>query len=299
MLYSISDLEQLTGVHVHTIRIWERRYNALTPMRSAGNTRFYDDVQLRRLLNIVSLSQSGLKISQVCAMTETEMDQLLKQEMDLTIAEESHFEYYISRLLSFGLSYNEAKFNALISGCMEKYGIPVSYKQVIYPLLIRLGLMWRRDNVCPAQEHFLSNLIRQKLFTAIDALPVNPNRGGSWLLFLPEDEDHDIGLLFASYLLKAAGQKVIYLGGRVPVDSLIDVAKNAKVDQLLLFMVRSRPVTEANNYIAELSALFSTAKINLAGNARLIGELELKDNINWLQSIGEFEQTIKNKQHVS
>jgi DNA-binding transcriptional MerR regulator len=299
MQYSISDLEQLSGVHVHTIRIWERRYNALEPMRSAGNTRFYDDGQLRRLLNIVGLSQSGLKISQVCALSESEMDKLLKQEMDLTISNDSHFEYYISQLLSYGLFYNEFEFDQLLSRCLYEHGMVNSYKRVIYPLLIRLGLMWRRDNICPAQEHFLSNLIRQKLFTAINSLPANTKPDSSWLLFLPEDEDHDIGLLFANYILKAAGHRVIFLGGRVPLDSLKDAMQNNEIDQMLLFMVRSRPVADANSYLDELSESFSGTKIHLAGNARLIGEMNLKSNINWFQSIEAFEEIIKIIQHVN
>jgi DNA-binding transcriptional MerR regulator len=299
MQYSISDLEQLSGVHVHTIRIWERRYNALEPMRSAGNTRFYDDGQLRRLLNIVGLSQSGLKISQVCALSESEMDKLLKQEMDLTISNDSHFEYYISQLLSYGLFYNEFEFDQLLSRCLYEHGVVNSYKRVIYPLLIRLGLMWRRDNICPAQEHFLSNLIRQKLFTAINSLPANTKPDSSWLLFLPEDEDHDIGLLFANYILKAAGHRVIFLGGRVPLDSLKDAMQNNEIHQMLLFMVRSRPVADANSYLDELSESFSGTKIHLAGNARLIGEMNLKSNINWFQSIEAFEEIIKIIQHVN
>lgn len=294
MRYSISDLEQLSGVHVHTIRIWERRYQALEPMRSAGNTRFYDDNQLRRLLNIVSLSQSGLKISQVCALTASEMDALLKQEMDKTLSDDSRFEFYISQLLQHGLVYDELRFDALISACIFEYGMVISYKQVIYPLLTRLGLMWRRDHICPAQEHFLSNLIRQKLFTAINSLPFNPEPASSWLLFLPEDEEHDIGLLFANYILKAAGQKVIFLGGRVPVASLKDAMLNSEITDMLLFMVRSRPVGEADAYLTELSTLFKETKIHVAGNMKLISELNLSSNVTWFQSIGEFEETIKN-----
>lgn len=299
MRYSISDLEQLSGVHVHTIRIWERRYNALEPMRSAGNTRFYDDNQLRRLLNIVSLSQSGLKISQVCALSESEMDSLLKLEIDKTVSDNAQFEYYISQLLNYGLVYDEFKFDQLISVCIVEYGMVVSYKKVIYPLLTRLGLMWRRDNICPAQEHFLSNLIRQKLFAAINSLSVHPQVQSSWILFLPEDEEHDIGLLFANYILKAAGQKVIFLGGRVPLDSLKDVMKNNEIAHMLLFMVRSRPVVEADSYLNELSNLFKNTKIHLAGNAKLISELQLAANVNWFQSIGDLEETLKSIQHVN
>ncbi|TKC09587.1 MerR family transcriptional regulator [Pedobacter frigoris] len=293
MKYSISDLEQLSGVQTHTIRIWERRYHALEPMRSAGNTRFYDDNQLRRLLNIVGLSQTGLKISQVCALSDQEMDKLLSNEMDQQISKDAHFEYYITQLLNFGLLYNEYDFDMLISECLSIHGMAVTYKNIIYPLLVRLGLMWRRDHICPAQEHFISNILKQKLYKAIDGLPIKPNANSSWLLFLPEDEGHDIGLLYASYVLKAEGQRVIFLGGRVPLDSVKDAMHNNGIDHILLFMVRSRPLNEANEYLNELSNLYKMTRIHIAGNYKLISELELASNIGWFKSIEEFEQIIK------
>lgn len=299
MRYSISDLEQLSGVHIHTIRIWERRYNALEPMRSAGNTRFYDDNHLRRLLNIVGVSQSGMKISQVCALSDQEIDLLLKQEIEDTISDDAQFEYYISQLLKFGLVYNELKFSQLMSKCIKGHGMAASYKNVIYPLLVRLGLMWRRDQICPAQEHFLSNIIRQKLFVAINDVIVKDTAGSSWMLFLPEDEDHDIGLLFACYMLKLSGQRVIFLGGRVPLDSLKAAMAHNNVQHMLLFMVRSRPLADASGYLDELSSCFEKATIHLAGNSRLISQLKLAANVNWFQSIQDFENTIKNIANVN
>jgi len=298
-MYSISELEQLSGVQTHTIRIWERRYKALTPMRSAGNTRFYDDHQLRKLLNIVSLSQSGLKISQVCALSEQEIDNLLKKEIDSTVSPDANCEFYISQLLGFGLAYNEREFDELISKCIADFGLPFAYKNVIYPLLVRLGLMWRRDNICPAQEHFLSNIIRQKIFAAINQIPLKSKTKSTWLLFLPEDEDHDIGLLFANYMLRSYGQKVIFLGGRVPFESLIDAMLHNRIDHMLLFLVRSRPVANANQYLNQLAEHFQQTKIYIAGNNKLIPELALKGNVSAIQSIEAFEETIKTIKHGS
>ncbi|MET4137987.1 MerR family transcriptional regulator [Pedobacter sp. UYP1] len=293
MNYSISDLEQLSGVQVHTIRIWERRYNALEPMRSAGNTRMYNDDHLKRLLNIVSISQTGLKISQVCALSEKEMNDFLKKEIERTISNDAHFEYYTSQLLKYGLIYNESEFDQLINKCILENGMITTYQQVIYPLLVRLGLMWRKDDICPAQEHFLSNIIRQKLYAAINDLPAVTEVKSSWLLFLPEAEGHDIGLLFANYILKQAGQKVIYLGGRVPLDSVKNAMQNKQIKHMLLFMVRSQPLESANGYLNELSTTYPEVRIHLAGNGKLIHELKMGKNINWFRSINEFEQTIK------
>lgn len=299
MKYSISDLEQLSGVHVHTIRIWERRYHALEPMRSAGNTRFYDDHHLRRLLNIVSLSQSGMKISQVCALSDLEIDQLLKLEIEETISADVQYEYYIAQMLKSGLVYNEVRFNQLITKCIQKHGMTDSYRYVLYPLLVRLGLMWRRDEICPAQEHFLSNIIRQKLFVAINEVVVKDKTSAPWLLFLPEDEDHDIGLLFAWYTLKILGERVIFLGGRVALDSLKDAMQYNQVQNLLLFMVHSRPVNNAERYLKALSDSFEHTKIHLAGNSKLISQLNLPGNITWFQSIPDLEAAIKNLAHVN
>jgi DNA-binding transcriptional MerR regulator len=290
MIYSIADLEQLSGISAHTIRIWERRYNALSPLRSAGNTRSYDDDQLRRLLNIASLNQSGLKISFVCSLSQTAMDALIQKEIDKTVSTESHYEYYISQLIKYGFIYDEIQVERLLSKCLAEYSVTETYKHIIYPLLVRLGLMWGKDSVCPSQEHFLSNIIRQKLFSAIDSLPVNPTPKSSWLLFLPEDEDHDIGLLLASYMLRTAGHQVIYLGAKVPLTAVKNVLSKTEVDHALLFMTRIRPVTEATDYIEALKNLFQDSSVHLSGNSRLISGLDLGKSIKWLQNLSDFEQ---------
>ena len=293
LTFSISDLEQLAGISNHTIRIWERRYKALTPARSSGNTRLYSNDQLRRLLNIVSLVQTGLKISSVCALDEAGIENLLKKEMDKTISKNEKYEYYTSQLISAGFDYNEVQVNNLFSKCVRDFGIPETYKNVIYPLLVRLGLMWRMDKFCPSQEHFLTSIIRQKIFTAIDGLPFKIENKASWLLFLPEDEDHDIGLLLANYLLRAAGHKVIYLGPKVPLDAVKNVVSKNNMDNLLLFMVKNRPLSDIKEYLSELSTNFTGSKIHLAGSANLLDGLEPNPNINRFRSLEEFEQIIK------
>lgn len=299
MRYSISDLEQLSGVQIHTIRIWERRYNALRPMRTSGNTRFYDDSHLKRLLNIVGLSKTGLKISEVCALSEAQIDQMLEKEISYTFADDKHVEFYISQLLNFGLSYDEVNFDELISRCILQYGLEDAYKQVMYPLLVRLGLMWRRDHICPAQEHFLSSIIRQKLFAAINETPLPKTPASCWLLYLPEDEDHDIGLLFANYILRKSGQKVIFLGAKVPLESVEDAFMGNAVNEILLFMVRTRPTPQADRYIENLSNQFPDTRIHVAGNTKMISEMRLAHNVSWLKNIQDFEEIIKSIRHVN
>lgn len=292
MFYSISDLEKLSGIQAHTIRIWEQRYQALQPLRSAGNTRHYEDSQLKRLLNIVSLSESGLKISQICSLSDEEMKSLIQKDIEAATAFTEQFEPHISQLIISGLAYNEIAVDELLSNCIKQYGLGDTYKKIIYPLLIRLGLLWQKDSICPAQEHFLSSLIRQKLFAAIDALPPAIKPKATWLLFLPEEEEHDIGLLFAKYVLRNSGEKVIYLGSHVPMPSLIAAMKENKVDHLLLFMTQARLTTDAQKYINSLADQFPFIQIHLSGSSKLIAEMNMPKQVNWFKNIETLESFI-------
>jgi len=295
MQYSISDLEQLSGISVHNIRIWERRYNALQPSRSVGNTRFYDDNQLKRLLNIAGLYFSGHKISKACAMSKEETESFLQQEINATISHENQYEYFISQIISQAMGYHEHEINQLITQSFERNGILNTYKFVMYPLLVRLGLMWRQDSVCPSQEHFLSSVFRQKLYTVIDNCPPPKQGSQKWLLFLPEDEDHDIGLLLASYMLRAAGKQVIYLGAKVPVFALKNAIESTGPEKLLFFMTRIRPFTDAQRYLTDITDHFPNQQIYLSGNPKVLGELNFKEEVFWLRGLADFENILNSE----
>jgi DNA-binding transcriptional MerR regulator len=295
MQYSISDLEQLSGVSVHNIRIWERRYGALQPSRTGGNTRSYDDEQLKRLLCIAGLYHAGYKISRACGMSKNEMSELLQKDIDRNSSAENRHEFFISQIINNSLIYNERKISALISSSFEQNGVLETYKLVIYPTLTRMGMMWLNGRLCPSQEHFLSQLIRQKLFTAIEECGGKQlTEAPCWLLFLPEDEDHDIGLLLASYLLHAAGQKVIYLGPKVPFSSLVKAAEAIQPQNLLFFMTRVRPVANAQAYIDLLSMKFPDTNVYVSGNKKVLAEINYLANAKWLENPQSFEQVINN-----
>lgn len=295
MQYSISDLEQLSGVSAHNIRIWERRYRALQPLRTAGNTRFYDDEQLKRLLCIAGLYHGGHKISRACGLSSDEMSCLLQQDINETRSPEHRHEYFISQIINQSLVYNEQKISELISASFKQSGVLNTYKLVIYPTLVRMGLMWLNGGLCPSQEHFLSQIIRQKIFAAIDNLNIVQTPAAKhWLLFLPEDEDHDIGLLLASYLLRANGHQVTYLGPRVPLSSLINTADAIQPQNFLFFITRVRPIINAQAYINELSTEFPTANIYVSGNKKVLTEITYPANLKWMESPNAFEQVITN-----
>jgi DNA-binding transcriptional MerR regulator len=292
MQYSISDLEQLSGISVHNIRIWERRYNALQPSRTSGNTRFYDDSQLKKLLNIAGLYFAGHKISKACAMSPEETRSFLQKEIDASLSPENQYEYFISQIISHGMVYDEHEVNQLITQSFDRNGVLSTYKFVMYPLLTRLGLMWRKDSLCPSQEHFLSSIFRQKLYTAIDGCLPAKLDSNKWILFLPEDEDHDIGLLLASYLLKEAGARVIYLGAKVPEYALKNTIQSTDPENLLFFMTRVRPVSDAQRFVDTLAKDYPGKKIFLSGNPKVLSEVRLPAKVNWLQGLSDFEEVI-------
>ncbi|WP_316829509.1 MerR family transcriptional regulator [Pedobacter aquatilis] len=292
MLYSISDLEQLSGIQSHTIRAWEQRYNALKPMRTEGNTRFYDDSQLKKLLNIVMLNQSGLKISKICSLSDSDLLKMLDAYITLA-PEKPKFDYFVTQLIKSGLAYDEYAFDKLLTACIDKFGMSDAYRYIMYQVLVRLGLMWQKDNICPAQEHYLANIIKRKIFKAIDELPLKENSKETWLLFLPEDEEHDIGLLFSHYILRANNKKVIFLGARVPLTSIKKVLLENKIDSLLFFMVGIRYKKTAQKYLDDLQAIGADTKINIAGNTHLLNQLTMSENVTIFNTLEDFERIIK------
>jgi MerR family transcriptional regulator, light-induced transcriptional regulator len=290
--FSISQLQQFSGIKAHTIRMWESRYKALTPIRSKGNTRYYDNIQLRRLLNIVSLLNSEYKISELCAMTDEELYKILESRLKEDKPQDELSAYFVSQLIAAGMSYDEAHFEKIFSTMVLKFGIINGYVNVIYPLLVRIGLMWTRDTMLPSQEHFISNLIRQKLFTAIDALPPALENADSWMLFLPENEFHELGLLFSHYLLRHAGRNVIYLGSNVPYNTLHHAVARIKPTHMLLFLVHNDEPEVTQEYVSNLSKDFNGVQIYLAGYTSLVTKLDLPSNFRILKSSDELQQMI-------
>lgn len=293
-LFSISQLQQYSGIKAHTIRVWEQRYNGLKPTRSEGNTRYYDNIQLRRLLNIVSLMNSEYKISELCSMTDVKLFKILEQKLDSVTVSNQLSEYYISQLIAAGVEYDENQFEKLFSNCLLRLGTHKTYLEVIYPMLVKLGLMWANNRLAPSYEHFISNLIKQKFYTLIDSLPLSSSSKNIWLLFLPEDEFHEIGLLYANYLIRQSGCKVIYIGANIPLDNLKETVKETRPTQMLFFLVHYDAPENSQEYLDRLSRTFSKQKICISGNEKLIKELKPGKNIVWLQSVLDLEKIINN-----
>lgn len=290
--YSISDLEEFSGIKAHTIRVWEQRYNVLKPHRTDGNTRYYDNDQLRRLLNIVSLMGSDFKTSELCTMSDAALNELLDKRLNLSIASDNVYEYFISQILASGIEFDEAYFEKLFSNCILRFGLKGTYINVIYPLLIRAGLLWSKNSLAVGSEHFISNLIRQKISAAIDSLPPAKSHENSWLLFLPSNEFHELSILFSNYLIRQAGKKVIYLGANVPFESLISTVNETKPSNLFFFFVHYNRPEESQDYLDQLVKNFKDLKIFVSGNQKLLSQLKPSEEITWIQSVEQFEKEL-------
>ncbi len=280
--YSIKDLERLSGIKAHTIRIWEQRFNIVSPTRTDTNIRTYSDKDLRRILNISLLNRNGYKISSIARMSD---DQLRTEVLQVTESD-SDFESQINALVIAMVEMNEARFEKIISTNTLRIGFERTMVQVIYPFLHQIGIMWLTGSVNPAQEHFISNLIRQKIIVAIDGqshLHHAPTK--KFVLFLPEGEIHEMPLLFTNYLLKARKFNTIYLGISVPFEDIKYVAQINKPDYLFTILTTQPELYETQEYLNLLSKTFKSTKIFVAGHELLNNEYTFPKNIIYLDSI--------------
>lgn len=276
--YSIKDLEHLSGIKAHTLRIWEQRYNLINPKRTDTNIRFYDQDDLKLVLNVSLLKDNGYKISKIAQMEKQELfDEVLKVSERAT-----SFADQIYGLTLSMIDLDEARFEKIIATNTLKLGFERTMLNIIYPFLSKIGIMWLTDSINPAQEHFISNLIRQKVIAAIDGQYNDHellDNSKKYMLFLPEGELHELSLLFANYLIQARKNKVVYLGQNMPFYDL-RAAQIVYEPDYLFTVLTSKPQDQtAKEYIHTLAAEFPNTPILVSG-AQVIGEdLDLPENV--------------------
>jgi DNA-binding transcriptional MerR regulator len=267
-VYSIKDLEKISGIKAHTIRIWERRYNIVEPKRTATNIRFYSDADLKRLLNISILNQNGIKISKIAHLDD---EQLRGRVLDLCLDGRNN-DVQIESMMIAMLDLDEHKFVNILSASIIKLGFEECMEQILFPFLDRIGVLWQTGSINPAQEHFISNLVRQKLIVAIDNEMQNKEPEGlKLIMFLPERELHELGLLFYNLMARKEGVGVIYLGVSVPLNDL------AKVQELTGAHAFFTSVISAKDK-EELEDLFQQYRETLPGFPFLVTGLQIKEH---------------------
>lgn len=250
MRFQIRDLEEFSGIKAHTIRMWEKRYNLFSPDRTGTNIRNYDLDDLKALLNVAYLNRNGFKISKIAAMDNVARDQLVRE---VAVTKNDGGDILDSLQMAM-LSFDEALFDNVTTKYRLAHGFSALVEQVFVPLLERIGVLWQTNAICPAHEHFLSNLIRQKLIAATDGLTL-PLRDTetAHVLFLPENEIHELGLLYVNYLLRSQGKHTVYLGQSVPREDLKQVA--GLFSQRIVFITILMATPQAPELPAYLRAL--------------------------------------------
>lgn len=219
--FTIKDIENLSGVKAHTIRIWEQRYNFLKPNRTETNIRYYTNEELKIILNIALLNKFGFKISHINKMNASEINRKL---YSLSHQQAQH-DLIVNELISYMADLDIDMFEELLDRQLQEKGMEVMINQIIFPFLERIGILWITNNINPAQERLVTNIIRQKIIVGLETIVTNIKSNKVALLFLPENEFHELGLLYVYYLLKNRGVRVLYLGANIPIEDLDFVVK--------------------------------------------------------------------------
>ncbi|MDD2323001.1 MAG: MerR family transcriptional regulator [Bacteroidales bacterium] len=289
--YSIKNLEALTGIKAQTIRVWERRYNLFSPERTATNLRKYSDNDLVKLLNISVLIQHNYKISKLASMDDPTLKTRVLQLKYKPFLH--HTE--IGKLLAATIEWNEKAFFLTLENNIRVLGFEETILNVVFPFLSQIGLLWQTGNMYPAQEHFVSLLIRDYFIQSIKNIPATTdNDAPLTIFFLPEGESHELSLLFYHYIAKKEGHRVIYLGQNVPKDDLKRIARFKKPNNLFTALISSISGIDIRMYILDLAQQFAESNIYLTGGQLKKINFPLPRNVFIVSSPDKFRKYYKN-----
>ena len=288
--FTIKDLENLSGIKAHTLRIWEQRYNFLKPERTFTNIRYYSNNELKTILNIALLNKYGYKVSHIDKMSGDEI-----RDKVLTLnQQEAQQERIVNELVQHMVDLNTKAFEETLSGYIVARGIERTITQIIFKYMEKIGILWLTNHINPAQEHLVTNIIRQKLIVGIEGVssPLKVNK--TILLFLPEAEYHEMGLLFMYYLLKSRGIEVIYLGTNVPLADVGYVVKVKKPDFLYCHITRPGQNFNFDKFLANISKNLAETPCIISGQLTQNYEKKIQPPVMFKRSFSEVMDFISN-----
>lgn len=282
MGFTIKELETLSGIKSHTIRVWEQRYGFLKPERTATNIRTYSNEELKTLLTVALLNKYGYKISHIDGMPPGQRtEEALKLPMG-----EAKDEWAVNALIGHMIDMDIAGFESLLNSHIQEKGVAKAVTTIVFHFLQKIGILWQTGRINPAHEHLVSNIIRQKLVAAIEALPLPQHGQPLFLLLLPEDEHHELGLLYVYYLLKAKGAPVMYLGASVPLKDAQYVIQLKKPSYVYLHLSTTPSKGAFRKYLQGLCSA-EDCRILLSGEVVQQFATDPPPNLTALQSLGE------------
>jgi DNA-binding transcriptional MerR regulator len=286
--YSIKDLEHLSGIKAHTIRIWEKRYQLLAPDRSDTNIRFYSDEDVRRIMNVAMLVKNGYKISNIASFNDEKIQaEVLRQNRSFIDPEKN-----IEQLLLHTINLDTFGFEQLLNKIIQENGFSKTIQNVVFQFFDRIGLLWQTGTIFVAHEHFVSNLIRNRLI--IEAAKFDNNLSEKTMLFfLREDELHELGLLYFNYLAAENGFKCVYLGQSLPFADLSNLLRSTEFDFVCTSFVYAIEKPELEQYLSNLSMVFNKNKILIAGRQIAIHKPRHPSNVVVIKNSNDFIRIIK------
>lgn len=287
--YSIKDLESLSGIKAHTLRIWEKRYNIIKPHRTDTNIRYYNDSHLKKILNITLLNRKGYKISTIAKMQDDE----IKQKVATLSEVDALFEDQIDSMMLAMFELDEYKFNIILDHQIASGGFETTMTDMVYPLLDKLSAMWIAGSIKGVHENFVGNIIRRKIILEIDKISKNAVKYASKsLLFLPESESHELSLLYLQYILVKNNSRVMNMGINVPFVDVLEAHNIFHPDFLFTIINDSFSETPIQPYINELSRALPETKIFISGFQINAQNPELPQNITLLKGLDHVYQVL-------
>lgn len=281
--FTIKDLENLSGVKAHTIRIWEQRYNFLKPQRTETNIRYYSNEELKTILNISLLNKYGFKISHIDRMSQEEIGQRILSLTDTDAIQERN----VNELLKEMIDLNVERLDKIISDHISLKGLERSMMKLLFPFLEKIGILWLTGHINPAQEHLVTNLIRQKMMVAIDKTPIPANPQKNILLFLPEGEYHELGLLFLYYLMKTKELGVIYAGANIPFKDVAYIVNLKKPEYIFCHLTSTVSNFSMERFLDRSSHYFTGTPLIVSGFPILNYKKQIPDGIQFKYSLTE------------
>lgn len=274
-IYSIRDLEKLTGIKAHTIRMWEQRYHLVAPARTDTNIRYYTDENLRHLFNVALLNRYGYKISKLAKMQPQEIAARVAEIAENNGSANSQVDAMTLAMIDL----DEIAFDRIFSTYAWEHGFEKTILELVYPFLDKLNVLWLTHSVSPAHEKFITNLIRRKLMCAIDKEPSDSQReGAKFLLYLPEGESQELTLLFMHYLLRSRRQKVVYLGPNTSLADLRDACQPFRPDYVFTILQEPLARQSVQSYLDNAAQAITTGRLLLSGAQLFVNPIKLPSN---------------------
>lgn len=288
-IYIINDIEKLSGVKAHTIRIWEKRYNILPNRRTETNIRFYEDEDLELILNIAHLNRNGLKISKIANLSAEE----IKQKVANSCEVDAIFDQHIDGLMLSMFELNEFKFLKILNHKIKEFGFEKTMDTLIYPLLDKLSVMWIAGSVKGVHENFINNIIKRKLVIEIDKIKFDPDRESTkFFIYLPEYEAHEMSILYTYYILKSNGANTLYLGSQLSLNDVKDAVEIFKPEYIFTIFNDSFSETPLQPYLDQLHELCPDGKVLISGYQTIQQKIVISEKIVILKTLDEIKSYI-------